>query len=561
MGKISTNLFNLSDKIFNFAQNFEKIPNKNPEIIVLILYPVLYWIFSMFHEPWFDEVQSWQIAKCASYHDIVFYLPHFEGHPPFWHLLLSIFAKNNFPFEITIKSISFVFSYLGAFLIVLKAPFFRIIKILLPFAYFLFYPYAIISRPYCMLMLAFCLLAINYEKKSIKYALSLIFLSICHAYAFVISAFLALVWFFEEVKKKSSKNILSFVILAIFYILLVVIIFPSKESVAMNVETYNSFFEKIIYTFFAIPSDSLITFVNTGKHIQTYELVSGVLGGLIIFGFLCFYTKKSRVFLTFFIPYIPFAILSTRYFYLHHSGIILCFIIFIAWIETNKRKNTITTSKTEKTINKYFALFVFIVMLSNLYLTFKSCILDVFLNYSIGKKEAVFIKENHLDDYKIMVEWTTDPFDNANLNGIYLCLAPYFEKNIFYNFNYKYPKKNYVINKIMSKEEVKEAYTDWKKIGPPDVIVGSIDLTKVFDKDVLRDYVVVYSENYSYIHKGLPTFDTVSNILIKKELAQKLNLKEVTPEAKNYKVDLFRISTWVFCRIFELKDKLWEYKK
>ena len=556
MGKLSTSLFNLSDKILNFAQNFEKIPNKNPEIAVLVLYPILYWIFTIFHEPWFDEAQSWQIAKCATYSDILFYLPHFEGHPPFWHLLLSIFAKNNFPYEITIKSIAFVFSYITAFFIVLKAPFFRIIKILLPFTYFLFYHYAIISRPYCMMMLAFCLLAINYEKKSIKYALSLIFLSLCHAYTFVISAFITFVWFIEEIKKKSTKNIFSFVILAVFYILLAITIFPSKEAFAMADGFKNTFFEKILYTFFAIPSDSVITFVNTGKYISPCDLVSGIFCGFIILWFLYFYTKKSNVFLTFIIPYIPFALLSTKYFYLHHSGIALCFIIFIAWVETNKRKNTNTTSKIEKTVNKYFALFIFIVMFSNLYLSLKSCILDVFIEYSTGKKEAAFIKEHHLDNYKIMVEWGTETVVNTNINGISLCLAPYFEKNIFYNFNYKFPKKNYVIHKLVSKKEIEETYKDWRKFGFPDVLVGNVSLEEVFGENIIDNYVVVYSSNYSYIHKGLPMFDNVKNIMVKKELAEKLNLKKVTPDVKNYKADLFRITTWVFCRIFDLEDKI-----
>lgn len=562
MGKISSSLFKFSDKIFNFAQKFENIPNKTPEIAVLVLYPILFIVFSFYHEPWYDEAQAWQIAKCATYRDILLYLPHFEGHPPFWHLILSIFAKNNFPYEITIKTISFVFSYLALFLLIFKAPFFRIIKILLPFTYFLFYHYAIISRPYCMVMLAFCLLAINYKKKSIKYALSLVFLAMCHAYTFIISSFLALIWFVEEIKKKSLKNILLFFGLAVFYLSTAYILIPSKEALAMNESIQNTFFEKLLYTFFAIPSDSLFTFINTGLHIRSYELISGIFGGLFIFGFLYFYTKKSKLYLTFFVPYIPFSIFATKYFYLHHSGIIFCFIVFIAWLETVKRKKTETVSKNEKTVNKCFTLFVFIVMFSNLYLSFKSCILDVFYTYSIGRNEANFIKEHKLNNYKIMVEWPyEEEYENPNIDGIWLSVAPYFEKNIFYNFSIKNPEKNYILSKISSKKENEEIFSLWEKVGPPDVIAGRANVEKFFGKNISDNYIIVYSNNYSYIHKGIPLFAETSNIRVEKELAKKLNLKEVTPKEVSHKVDLFRITTYIVCKIFDFKNDFLENKK
>ena len=93
MSKLSSKLFSFADKVVELAQKFEGIKGKYPEIIVLILFPILIGVFGYFHEGWFDEAQAWQIAKCASYREIIFYLPHFEGHPPFWHLILSIFAK------------------------------------------------------------------------------------------------------------------------------------------------------------------------------------------------------------------------------------------------------------------------------------------------------------------------------------------------------------------------------------------------------------------------------------------------------------------------------------
>jgi len=41
-----------------------------------------------FHEPWFDEVQAWMIARCATIKELLTVIPHYEGHPPLWHMIL-----------------------------------------------------------------------------------------------------------------------------------------------------------------------------------------------------------------------------------------------------------------------------------------------------------------------------------------------------------------------------------------------------------------------------------------------------------------------------------------
>lgn len=53
---------------------------------VLLIYCALHLALTVFHEPWYDEAEAWQIARCASIKDILFTIPHYEGHPPLWHL-------------------------------------------------------------------------------------------------------------------------------------------------------------------------------------------------------------------------------------------------------------------------------------------------------------------------------------------------------------------------------------------------------------------------------------------------------------------------------------------
>lgn len=76
---------------------FESITNGTRKLIacknrkrvyscVLLMYCVLHLFMTLFHEPWYDEAEAWQIARCASIKDILFTIPHYEGHPPLWHL-------------------------------------------------------------------------------------------------------------------------------------------------------------------------------------------------------------------------------------------------------------------------------------------------------------------------------------------------------------------------------------------------------------------------------------------------------------------------------------------
>ena len=111
----------------------------------------------------------------------------------------------------------------------------------------------------------------------------------------------------------------------------------------------------------------------------------------------------------------------------------------------------------------------------------------------------------------------------------------------------------------MNQEKINDAYKRWKQKGLPDVIAGSPDLSVVFGNyNYSNIYVTVYTNNTTYIQKGVPLSDEVTIIQVKKELAEKLNLKEVETKTINYKLDLFRVSSYIFCKIFDLKDKIKE---
>lgn len=129
-----------------------------------------------FHEIWADEVQAFLIARDASFSEILTVIPHQEGQPVLWHLLLklliAIFGEE---LNITYVSIVVMSITVGIFLFCCWVP--LIYKILLPFGHYFLYQYNIISRNYCLAYLAMVLLAVLYEKRHRyiwRYALSLL---------------------------------------------------------------------------------------------------------------------------------------------------------------------------------------------------------------------------------------------------------------------------------------------------------------------------------------------------------------------------------------------------
>lgn len=91
--------------------------------ITFIAYVVVIVCVMAFHEPWFDEAQSWLIARDASFRDILLLRPHYEGHPPLWWLMLAIPAKLGVPYEIGLKGVQLVCAAVMAWLLVFRSPF------------------------------------------------------------------------------------------------------------------------------------------------------------------------------------------------------------------------------------------------------------------------------------------------------------------------------------------------------------------------------------------------------------------------------------------------------
>lgn len=542
------------------------------EIIALILYVIGVSVISYFHEPWFDEAQAWQIARCASIKDILFQIPHYEGHPPLWHLVLAPFAKFGAPYEFTLSAINITFCTAAVALILFKSPFPKIVRCLIPFSYFFFYQYGVISRPYSMMMLAFVLMAITYTNRNNKpllYVLSLGFLCLTQAFGIIIAGGLSLVWvweiFIERKREKTLKELFRdkrcwcLFGLAVLAIFIIVNIIPAEDVYYQGVE--DTWADKIgnLTGMFTIPFDSLFGVyldVETIK-LSTSGLIASCIGGFILTALIILFFKDNRKLLTFTIPYaLLMAFSLSVYFSYHHIGIYTMYFVFITWItisedsfSTPKSFKNIWSKINSSKIKNFGKAVITLLLIMPFSWTICSSINEVKNVYGIGRGLSAFIKLHNMEEKKIMVSWkyvyniednfdywgkNTSDYDDTemrvdytNIIGNAATSLPYFDSNIYMNFNVHNKQEMYLENKLDANS--KEVFKRWSEQGVPDILIGKCTLSKIYPESVItnNDYVRVAEIESSSIWK-FSILNNTCDIYIRKDLLSEYpTLKEI----------------------------------
>ena len=105
------------------------------------------------HEPWADEAQAWLLSRDLGYRYLVFHQLAYEGHPPLWPTILWV---ANHWFHLPYQSLGWIAglcALAGCWFFVRYSPFPAVVRVLLPFTYFIAFQYAIVARPYVLLPL------------------------------------------------------------------------------------------------------------------------------------------------------------------------------------------------------------------------------------------------------------------------------------------------------------------------------------------------------------------------------------------------------------------------
>ena len=246
---------------FNKMQNSK---SKFAELFLLGFYIVSLSLFMYFHEPWYDEAQAWLIARDGSWKDILFVIPHYEGHPPFWYIILAIFAKSGADFDLTLKILTLVLNAITVYLLLFKSPFPRLVRWILPFTYFLFYQHGVICRPYSILLIGFLLAAMFWKQKNekpLRFTLSLMLMCASSAYGIIFAGGITLAWLCELKEKYpfgvyvrsllKGKRFASLVLLLLFALLNIASIIPESDTFAASygLSGNNPLLMRILYMF------------------------------------------------------------------------------------------------------------------------------------------------------------------------------------------------------------------------------------------------------------------------------------------------------------------------
>ncbi len=496
------------------------------EIVVLITFLVLHCIVAYFHEPWYDEAEAWNIAVNGSIKEILFEVPHYEGHPSLWHLVLLILSRLGLEYKIALTFSTMFFSGLSVYYLLFKSPFPKIIRLMLPFTYFIFYQYGVIARPYSIMILAFFIMADVYDKRLTKpylYIMSLAFLCATSAYGVVISGGLAIVWIIELIKKNGvltslkSKYAVCLLALLLYAVFIIYRIIPynSGTMTINNLDQVNPLPKRLLYTFFCMLPDVCVT--NTYSiydylHNVPFDYVSligtaliGVffLIGMVILG------RKNKTFLLFFIPYSMFALFSGMvYFCIHHIGILFCLFMFWIWVNSKQIKQMETNNLeilSKSMLCKVYIVICAVALVISIIWTIISCFVEVRYEYAPSETIATYLEENELTNCKILIAWENSENDFKH-TAMLPELLPYLDNETILNWQTEKPL--FPLYLLGEDIEFMEALRVIIHDGPiPDILINYPDIDYLFGTRIsMTDYDIVLTIKSGHIWKGFQTY-------------------------------------------------------
>lgn len=493
--------------------NFLFDNNKKTEWIIFGIFIALYFIISFFHEPMYDEAQAWMIARDASWYELMFEIPHYEGHPPFWHLILALFAKTGIPFEVGLRIPGAICWILSVGILLFRSPFPKSIKCLLPFTYYIFFRYGIVVRPYCLTMLGLFLAASTYKKKGEKpfaFMASLLVLCVSSAYGMALAAGICVVWIIElftRYKTNYLKQVIALSALLIFNLGQLFLMMPKDDTNSVAAFSFMTILYGLIYMFILGPADSMFLDVGMDARLQNYaegiitEGVSSYINlfiGLLTIIFLVYYAQKYRKLLLLIVPYTVFSLFSAAvYFWYHHIGIIHLFLIFVFWCaleEKEQRKDgkwpkTLLNvlAKNQKIFTKIPVFMLVLCLGMSLAWNIFCSGTDLFKKTWYTKDLAEGIKTVGADQYNCALQWDimgVGPFENpedyvdaskyyhvASVTQFFDCLA-YFDENIFYNHNGGNKEISYNMQRVPEAEQQALILEEIATYGYPEFIIG-----------------------------------------------------------------------------------------
>ena len=506
----------------SYVRRFNRVESYVPFIVVTVIYTALIIWISVFHELWFDEAQTWMIAKDASLYDILFKIPHYETHPPLWHLMLAIPAKSGLPYELSMKAIQILTAVLMVAVIEFKSPLPNIIKVILPFTYWTAYQYGVISRPYALFAALLFLCASLYlerDEKPVQYCVVLGILSLTSLYGLMIAAMIAAAWIFKLMLKykggfakkffgEDRARLISLLALLVFGICVALTVWPWSDTAGMLASALNPGMlgKCLANAFLVIPSETFFS-INTHPNalllsvdVEPMELILCALRSVVaFFAVLALPFRKKRL-LDSVLPLGGFLVIAAFYSMVHHFGLFFVLAVYCIWIgfyDCEKKE------KEAPSVSGGIVTAVLVYMLAfPLVWTVTSAISEIKNNYDYGKDTAAWITENNLQDYNWLAAWQPVDLTYTSYN-ISITTSAYLGRPVNYNLH---GGLSYCIRDTGDYEAALREAKELQKYGSPDFIIANrrsqfkADLTAI--GGVWSDYELVCVTNGGNIDRG-----------------------------------------------------------
>ena len=255
---------------------------------MLTVFAVLTLVGAILHEPRLDETQAWCLVRDNDIGGIYAALQ-YEGHPPLWYMVLFPFVKAGLPPEV-LPFISWAFTFASACLVVKKAPFGNITKLLILLSGGFIYHIAVTSRIYCVILLVLCLLTVLYPKRKehpLLFGLLTGLLAMSHiimcGLVGIIGIYMLIDLFRDWRKNSIKKNLLNIGGVLIAGAGVVMLVLPLLYSLSANYYitdeplTAGVFFERLTECFFCI-GRNLVRL----RQISSVDRLFGVFASVII---------------------------------------------------------------------------------------------------------------------------------------------------------------------------------------------------------------------------------------------------------------------------------------
>ncbi|GAC1650996.1 MAG: hypothetical protein NVS9B15_10950 [Acidobacteriaceae bacterium] len=309
------------------------------------------------HEPWADEAQAWQLAKYLPLHELFRTYIHYEGSPGLWHAFLWLLCRAYISYA-GMHWVTGASALAAVALLAVASPLPFLLRISLPFTYFLVFQYAVIARSYSLFPPLLFALAFLWKHRwhtplPIAVLIGLIANISIHGLATAcgMAIVLAIEWFSVSAKSKQARRqlFISVLLLSLAITFAVWCVLPARDAgwvYRAQQMTSHTYFEEVRATsthahpwMAATPTSLQFALAGAFQLIQIFRhgLADRFQIGLILWALLAGNLMEKGL-SRYLLPAICLALVSRPMpYHIYHAGLMWIVFLFICWATWHMR--------------------------------------------------------------------------------------------------------------------------------------------------------------------------------------------------------------------------------